>query len=272
MVFGLFRKQDLVTDVEVRWLFDSFAWCLRNFDAQVFFGETRLVVPSNDFFPGRETSVEGMARLIFEHVQGYASMGHWPVQLVDQTVCAIPQPGKVEIRGALRGAGGKMPEPKADGPSLAVGYDPDLLGNPEALIAGYAHALAHYLGQTATEPPPGGATYWPQVTEVLAVFMGFGLMFANSAFNVPVRSCGNCGGPAAERRSYLTQYESTYALAIFCLLKGVSSSAVLRHLKNSLRPFYRKCVKDLAEKQVELAGLRAISRESGGSATTVIST
>ena len=193
-MFGWFGRQDLVAETEARWLFDAFAWCLGNFDARFFFDESRLVIPSNEYFPGRETSVEGMARMIFDHVTRYAGMAHWPFQLVDQTACALPQTGKVEIHGTLRRSGAVAPEPESPGPRLTVGYDPDLLGNPEALIAGYAHALAHYLGQTASEPPPGGADYWPQITEVVAVFMGFGLMFANSAFNVPVRSCGSCGG------------------------------------------------------------------------------
>jgi len=142
---------------------------------------------------------------------------------------------------------------------LAVVYDADLLGNPEALIAGYAHAMAHYLGQTARRPPPGGTAYWPQATEVLAVFMGFGLMFANSAFSVPVRSCGSCGSPPAQRRSYLTQYESTYALAIFSVLKGLANKAVLGHLKKALRPFFRQCVKEIQGKPEELERLKSLS-------------
>ncbi len=136
------------------------------------------------------------------------------------------------------------------------------MANPEGLIAGFAHTLAHYLGRTASDPPPGGTAYWPQATEVLAVFMGFGLMFANSAFRAPVRSCGSCGAAPVDRRSYLTQYESTYALAIFCALKEVPNKAVVPHLKKSLRPFFRSCRKEIPGKEAGWSRLRAITEDS----------
>jgi len=259
MVFGLFGKQDLVDAEETRWLFDTFGWSLRNFDGEVFYRETRLIVPSNEYFPGRETSVEGMARLIFDHVKHYAGMQHWPFRLGDQALCTLTPPAEVRIQGALRGSKGVTQRDLDEVNRLPVVYDADLLGNPEALIASYAHALAHYLGQTARQPPPGGTDYWPQATEVLAVFMGFGLMFANSAFSVPVRSCGSCGGPPAQRRSYLTQYESTYALAIFSVLKDLPNKAVLGHLKKALRPFFRKSVREVLGKQEELERLKSLS-------------
>lgn len=258
-MFGLLGKQDLVDEEAASWLFETFAWSLSNFDADVFYRESRLVVPSNEHFPGRETSVDAMARLIFEHVTNYAGMRHWPFRLVGQTECSITPPGGVRIQGALRGSHAIPQGDVAEAHRLTVVYDAALLTNPEALIASYAHTLAHYLGQTATQPPPGGTAYWPQATEVLAVFMGFGLMFANSAFFVPVRSCGSCGGPPAQRRSYLTQYESTYALAIFSVLKDVPGQAVTRHLKKALRPFFRKCVREIQSKPEELRRLKSVS-------------
>ena len=259
MVFGLFGKQDFVDEEAARWLFDTFAWSLSNFDAAVFYRETRLVIPSNEHFPGRETSVEGMARMIFDHVKCYAGMQHWPFRLTDQAVCSLTPTAGVQIRDPLRGSEGIAQGELDEGERLSVVYDADLLGNPEALIASYAHTLAHYLGQTARQPPPGGTDYWPQATEVLAVFMGFGLMFANSAFSVPVRSCGGCRGPAAQRRSYLTQYESTYALAIFSVLKEIPNKAVLGHLKKALRPFFRKCVREIQGREEALGRIKSLS-------------
>jgi hypothetical protein len=165
----------------------------------------------------------------------------------------------LRVQGALRGSGGVAQTGPDQAGAVSLSYDPDLIGNPEALIASFAHALAYYLGQAAGEPPPGGSDYWPQATEVLAVFMGFGLMFANSSFAVPVRSCGSCGGPQAQRRAFLTQYESTYALAIFGILKDIPAKAVVRHLKKPLRPFYRKCVKEIQGKRQEIERLRSVS-------------
>lgn len=257
-MFGLVGKQKVVDEAMVEWLFDTFEWSLLNFDPEVFYRESRLVIPSNEHFPGRVNSVDGMAQLIFDHVKTYAGMQHWPFVVMNQAACAVPAPSPIRIQGALRGSRG-VPQQPAEGMShLVVSYDPALVSNPEALIASYAHALAHYLGQTASAPPPGGTDYWPQATEAVAVFMGFGLMFANSAFTVPVRSCGSCG-PKAERHSYLTQHESTYALALFGELKNIPARSVLKHLKKSLRPFYRQAVKDIQGRKDDLDRLLALN-------------
>ena len=257
-MFGLLQKRRLLDDDSVQWLFESFSWALRNFDADVFYNETILVIPSNEFFPGRESSVHGMASLIFEQVKGYAGVRHWPSLLMDHSSCMI-EPSRVEIRGALRGAKGV--EQGVDQGSaneanrVLVTYNPDQVLNPEALIATYAHQLAYQLGTQANEPPPGGEQNLPHVTEVLAVFMGFGLMFANSAFTFQTGGCGSCKRPGANRSSYLSQYDTTYALAIFSLLKQIPNNKVLPHLKKSLRPFYKKAVKEIRSREDEFQQL-----------------
>ena len=256
-MFGFVGTQNLVGEEDSSWLFDTFAWSLKHFGRDVFFDETVLVVPDNTHFPGRADSVTGMAGLVFEHVRRYAGMEHWPLRLAEQAACAIDQPPRLEIRGALRGSRGIPQTEPGPGGEISLTYDPDLVGNPEALIASFAHAFAHYLAQTASEPPPGGAQYWPQATEVVAAFMGFGLMFANSAFKVPVRSCGSCG-PQAQRQSYLTQYESTYVLAIFSVIKDIPAKSVVRNLNKPLRPFFRQCVKEIEGKPRELERLRSV--------------
>lgn len=257
-MFGFVGRQKLVEEPMVEWLFDTFEWSLLNFDPQVFYEESRLVIPSNEHFPGRVNSVDGMAQLIFDHVKTYAGMQHWPFVVMNQAACAVPAASPIRIQGALRGSRGTSQQPGEGMSHLVVSYDPKLVSNPEALIASYAHALAHYLGQTAATPPPGGGEYWPHATEVVAVFMGFGLMFANSAFTVPVRSCGSCG-PKAERRSYLTQHESTYALALFGVLRNLPTRSVLKHLKKPLRPFYRQAVKDILDRNEDLDRLLALN-------------
>jgi len=259
VLFGFVGSQDLVGDDDARWLFDTFAWSLEHFGRDVFFDDTTLVVPDNAHFPGRADSAAGMAGLVFDHVRRYARMEHWPLQLADQAACSVDPPRRLEIRGPLRGAKG-VPRAEPDpGGEIGLPYDPDLVGNPEALIASFAHSLAHCLAQTAEEPPPGGAQYWPQATEVVATFMGFGLMFANSAFKVPVRSCGSCG-PQAQRQSFLTQYENTYALAIFSVLKGIPGKSVARNLNKPLRPFFRQCVREIQGKPQELKRLRSLGK------------
>lgn len=259
MFSTLFASKPPLDEASVAWIFQVYAWALRNFDSTHFRGRTILVNPTNEHFPGRADSVPAMAMLIFQETAGYAGMAHWPLQLLEP---GSPLPGaapKVRIPDPLRAGGNaRLPAPQG-GETIPIAYDPALIGNPEALIAGLAQNLAHYLGAAVGDVSPGGLQNWPQATEVLAVFMGFGLMFANTAFNFQVRSCGSCGGPAAQRQAFLSQYDITYALALFCVLKEIPNREVLRHLKKSLRPYFKRCIKDIVSREEDLAALRAMA-------------
>ena len=257
-MFALFRSEPLLDEASIWWLFDVFAWALRNLGSDVFHRETVLVLPTNQHFPGREQSVHGMAQLVFEQVRQHAGLSHWPCRLVEpERFDADAKPG-LALQGVIRGSKGIAPE-EGEGNSLTFTYDPNLIGNPEALIASFAHTFAHFLGSMAREEAPGGRENWPHVTEVLGVFMGFGLMLANSAFKAP-RGCGSCGSAAADRTSFLSQYDVTYALALFAVLKGIPNKEVLYYLKKPLRPFFKRAVKDIKDRSDALEALQAIDQ------------
>ncbi|MCW8958901.1 MAG: hypothetical protein OQL21_07655 [Gammaproteobacteria bacterium] len=258
-MFSLFKSKPLLDAATVQWLFDCYAWALREFDARVFREETRLVLPNDRFFPGRVESIDGMANLIFDRVKAYAGVAHWPTRLVDGRQCPAQASAQLVIAGPLRGSRGVVPQAVEEGQRLQVPYDPLLVNNPEGMIASLSHQLAHYLATLATTPPPGGEQNWPQMTEVLAVFLGFGLMFANSAFNVRLPKCGSCAPQPVDRQSFLSQYDTTYALAIFCVLKGIPNREVLPHLKGSLRGFYKKAAKAVVADQAALARLQQLA-------------
>ena len=157
----------------------------------------------------------------------------------------------------MRDPDGVADESVADERRLLIPYNPQQINNPEGMIATFTHTLAHYMGQMTRTPPPGGVEYWPHVTELLAVYLGFGLMFANSAFTFR-GGCGSCYNPNTNRDAYLSEQEATYALAIFAVLKGIPNSSVTGHLKSHLRGFYRKAVKEINQRKDDLAQLRKI--------------
>ena len=77
MFSKLLKPKALLDEETTLWLFDTFTWALRNLEARVFYDETILVTPSNQHFPGTESSVHGMANLIFSQVKEYAGLKHW---------------------------------------------------------------------------------------------------------------------------------------------------------------------------------------------------
>ncbi len=244
--------------MSVQWLFDVFEWALRNFPPAVFYRQTLLVLPTNEYFPGRVDSVQGMAELVFERVAEYAGMAHWPWQVVEKSHCHLDAPQQIPA-GASQAFSGEASSLASHGHALPVVYDRLLIGNPEALIAGFAHTLGQYLGYTAREVPPGGVDNWPQVTEVLADYLGFGLMFANSSFVFPSGGCGSCGG-SVSRNSALSQWDHTYALALFTTLKNIPARKVKPHLKKSLRGHFQRCLSDIAGRP-QLSRLKQFSSE-----------
>jgi len=250
MFSSLLKPQAILDEESIIWIFDTYAWALRNFDAEVFYNESILVTPSNEHFPGRENSVHGMASLIFDKVCLYAGVSHWPFYLINEKEYLKVETPKIRIQGALRGVKGIASETIDEDNRLTVTYNAHLLNDPEVMIGHYAHTLAHYLGSMAQEPPPGGVENWPHITELLAVFMGFGIMMANSAYTNKVRSCGSCAGPIVERSNFLSQYDITYALAIYCHLKNIPLKSVKPYLKKSLLPYFKKAQKD-AERRIK---------------------
>ena len=243
-MFDIFNREPVLDDDSAQWLFEVYAWALKNFDADVVFNETILVLPSNEYFPGHTNSVDGMANLIFDKVRDYASMSHWPCKLVPSQACSTTAQPRIVLEGPLRQPGGVVPSIVDEAHRLTIPYDPNLINNPEGMIADLSHTLAHYLATLGSEPPPGGDKNWPYATEVLAVFMGFGLMHCNTALTHQVRSCASCG-PRTNRGSYLSQYDLTYALALFCVLKEIPSKPTSKHLKSSLRGYFKRAMKDI---------------------------
>jgi hypothetical protein len=253
-MFDLFKKSPVLDEPSVEWLFEVYNWVLKNFDSDVFYNEVALVTPSNEHFPGRENSVDGMAQLIFNQVKNHAGLGHWPCRLIDQADedCELPPTELVKILGSLWGAAGESADENAAVARLLITYDANLVGNPEALIASYAQQLAHHMGTMVQDEVPGGIHNWLHMTEVIGVMLGFGTMFANTALIVKSGGCGGCRS-GANRASALGEADITYAFAIFCVLKGISASEAAPHLKSSLRGLFKRAVKDVIERQEMLS-------------------
>lgn len=256
-MLNLFNRQVQLLDEEtVEWIFGCYAWALEQFDRNAFFNETILVIPDNAHFPGREQSVEGMANLIFDQVKKYAGVSHWPTRVVNQNEAnrQVPIGLSAEISGALRGndADKKMPRTGAKANQLQFLYDPQQINDPEGLIAHFAHGLSYQLASSAKIPPPGGAEYMPAAGEVTGVFLGFGLMFANTATVVRGGGCGGCSGGGPSRQAFLNEEEATYALALFCVMKEIESKKAAPYLRKHLRRFFSLAVKDCERRKEKL--------------------
>jgi len=255
MNLQFFSRKPPLDEASVEWIFSVFEWGLRHLGSEPFYAHTTLVTPDNRHFPGRADSVAELAGLMFERSRAYAGMQHWPIVLMPpgsplpDVVPQITTPTPLRMTGFSEHDAAMMKAPTEA--HIPVSYDPKMVNNPAAMIAGFAQVFAHYLGSAVTAEPPGGVRNWPQTTEVIGVFLGFGVLFANTAYNYQPRSCGSCGGPPVERQVNLSQFDVSYALALFCVLKNISNREVMMSLKSSLKSYFKRCRRDV-ESRTEL--------------------
>lgn len=259
-MFSRLFHRELLPESTSQWLFDTFAWALRNFGTDIFYEDTLLITPTDTYFPdnvGQATSTN-IAETIFQRVKRYAGMDSWSCKLQPQEEKINPYLGTSSlVRDTPISPLGTFYQ--ADEASVVISYDQHLVNHPTALIATFAHELGHYLSLTAEEEQPGGEILYEPATDVLAVFMGFGLFMVNSAFSFRQYTDTFSQGWQASENGYLSEKALTYALAIFCVLKSLDNTAVQPHLKKSLYPFFKKARQQIEADEQNLQTLRNIT-------------
>ncbi len=248
MLLDFIKSSPVLDESSVSWLFETFLWATKYLDKDVFYHKTLLVLPSNEFFPGHSNNAADMAQLMFDKVREYAQLQHWPTRLLAQDSCQLEQAVLPYIKGQLRGSGA-IDQSSQNEQYFAIAYNPAQVKDPQAMISHFAQTLAYYLLLISPDKPQYAEQNLAQLSEVVGVFMGFGIFLANSAFNYKNITCGSCRTASTDRNSYLSQYDITYALAIFCVLKGIEKKQVLSSLKSTLRSFFKKAYKEVKKRQ-----------------------
>ena len=268
-MFSFFRSPPLLDAARVDWLFDCFAWLLQHGGGFERLKLSPLVTPTDDFFPQRVSSEHAGIEALFRQVQLHAGMKDSPcelraVQLNSLTLIADrtyaqhqPHPPHGTFGERLRA--GQTPE---------IVYDPESTHDPMQFVAMFAHEFAHYFTCQFDAQPPGGWSQKEPAMDMAAVFLGFGIFLANAAYSEEYRSglsrSGRGGGSLnwvnSRYQGYLTETEYTYALAIFCHLRGIDRSQARPHLDANLRGVFRRAYRELVRSQ---ARIRKVKLEAG---------
>lgn len=257
-VFKKIFNHSIIDSDTRQWLFDTFAWALTHFGSDIFYEHTQLVTPTDAYFPDSISNISEteIAEKLFYQVKHHAGMEDWHCQLQPQASNVNPRVGYFAIQDTPVQPLGTFS--MQINYIKTVTYDPDLVCQPTALIATFAHELGHYLSYSTDTPPPGGDELYEPATDLLAVFMGFGLFMANSAFNFQQTRGAFTEGWQYQSQGYLNEQSLTYALAIFCILKNIDNNVVETHLKKSLHRHFRRSVKDILNNHIEIEQLREI--------------
>jgi len=255
MLLSLFKQQPCLDESTTLWILDTFEWALTNFECEVFKQDAQLILPTSEFYPDRVSSIEEMAQTVFDKTLRYAGMGNWPIKLVPPVVYhqspQLHSMPKLQFNGAIRGNNVEIScadYTQSSNNTIYVSYNPNQINQPQDLVASYAQAFAAILIAQRGTLPPGGEQFMPQAIDLVASFMGFGVMFANTAYQFK-GGCGSCYNKYANREAALPENEMLYCLAVFSVLKSIPVKHVTLHLKSHLRSGFKKAYKELESKR-----------------------
>ena len=243
-MFGLFRKGPLLDGELAQWQFDCFAWLLQHTGGVEAFRQRRLILPIPQFFPHNGSRGHAFAEMIFNQVKAHAGMADWPCTLrcqdADPNTMVSPQAFVKDAPSSPSGTFRILDEGGA-----LITYNPGQLNNPMALVATFAHELAHYRTAGFPEPPPGGWDVWEPATDLAATFLGFGIFLANSRFNFEHFNDGRTAGWRWQQQGYLSDVEVLHMHAIFSVMQGTDQRESLLHLKPALRGIFKRVYKEV---------------------------
>lgn len=274
MFSTLFKVKPVIDEESKEWIFDTFAWCMANLDSQFFKDNSELILPNNSFYPGSSSSVEQMAENIFTNTSKYTGMSSWPLKLVStDTFSPKPMP-QLSFESSLRGENAIVTtdinaqvnneisykvegEPLvASTPTIDIAFHPSQLNQPQDLIAYLVQSQAGILvtqhsalvsnSNGSGTSAPGGKDVLAQTIDLVACFMGFGVIFANTAYQFK-GGCGSCNNRNLNRQAALPELEAVYALALFSVIKGVDIKPIKKELKSHLYKPFKQAHKEISQ-------------------------
>jgi hypothetical protein len=263
-------RSSALDGARVDWLFDCFAWLLRNGGGMERLKRSSLVTPTDEFFPQRVSNEHAAIEAIFRQVQLHAGMKDSPCELRAETLAPNEQVAdQAYIQRMPHPPHGTFGERLRAGQIPEIVYDPKNTHDPMQLVAMFAHEFAHYFTCGFNNPPPGGWKEKEPAMDMAAVFLGFGIFLANAAFTDEFRTiwpryrrmAARVDWVNARYQGYLTETEYTYALAIFCHLRGIERSQVKPHLDANLHGVFKRATREITRDQTRVGKMQRDAAE-----------
>jgi hypothetical protein len=232
---GLFSIKPPIDLDEFEWLLACFAW-LKN--------ELKRA-SGDDFVPGHLSPDQASfrqartAQELFDAVKALAGLSDWHCELEQGEARRAPPATTLAGAWSEKFALGTF---SVEGNTPVIRYDPELLRNPDALIATFAHELAHLLVRSLGVPPGGGALE-EHATDCAAVYLGFGLFLANSARQFEQFQDLGMHGWRSSSSGYLSEGALATATAIQLRLFGHSEQPSRQALKPYLAKDFSKALR-----------------------------
>ena len=232
---GLFGPTRPLGKEELEWQMAAFQWLLAEFGGVEAHRETMLVNPEGDYFADSVLTGEARGAELFAEVKAITGMEQWPTRLVarQSPKGSYQVNAQTFVQPIGTGAAGTYQLLPADhgGWVAEIRYDIGLLADPGALVATFAHELGHYLLSTARHSFPGGEDMHELLTDLTAVFMGFGVFLANNARDYSAQQLDGGHMWQTRHQGYLSERALVTALVASELLAGRDPREARRFLK-----------------------------------------
>jgi hypothetical protein len=249
-----FTRKAVVDADTAAWHVENFAWLVRQFGGATGLAHSKLVLSTPGFFVADGESGHALARRIFDQVKAYCGMSDWEADLVaDDNPLADQGALSLATVAPQRHALGTF---GVAGNRIMISYVPALLKRPDHLIATLAHELAHYLLATTRDRPPCEEDEREFLTDLAAVYLGFGVFLANARFRHESYQAGPLQGWRIGHSGYLPEPDLIFALALFIQTKAVDPNPALACLKPHLATMLRRTLRDLAKRAAMVAPIR----------------
>lgn len=239
-----FKTRPIVDADTMEWHAENFAWLAASFADTGSLAAATLVLPKPGFFVSDGARGHDMALGVFERVKQYCGMQNWPVDLVPDHNPSAMGSAPLSVSAPVHGkhAQGTF---SVKGGSVQISYTPSLLARPERLVATFAHELAHYLLATARTPPPCDDDEHEFLTDLAAVYLGFGVFLANSVLEFEPLQDGLWQGWRLGRSGYLPEQDLVFATALFIAVKDLDPTPACECLKPHLAKLLKRALRGL---------------------------
>jgi len=210
-----------------RWIEDSMEWLIGEFGRDVLLRP--IVVPTEVIPAGYDGSVLE-ARSLCERIARRMDV---PPERIDLTFDLTTEGPKRDAgKGRLRISRERSGEWARGEERNRIRLAPELMADPVALVAVFAHEVGHELllgGRRVAVTRPDQEP----LTDLLTVFYGLGIFTANASFEVRPHPSGRGKQPLA--RGYLREDALAQSMAYYAQLRGERHPAWRKHLDRPVR-------------------------------------
>ena len=237
-MFGLKPKLP-VSDEDRLWVDNGFNRLSRMLGRQRML-QAKLVLPDAEHFPDPYDKSESAAEKMFCRICGYMKVDR---SLIDLEIFPDETEGLSQMlpywRGSHNGCAGLYVHPDDESKQMVVALRNSQLDDPLALVATLAHELGHVilLGGGLMEH---SVKDMEPMTDLLTVFLGFGIFNANSAARFLKWQNDRKQGWSMSRLGYLPEEIYGYALARFAHDRGERRPKWVEHLSTNVRSYFKK--------------------------------